>query len=227
MIITIDGPTASGKSSTARALADILHLYYLNSGALYRALAYLLLHQAHYRLEDLTQPHQHDIEKYLDPAHFVYQYTPKQHEKIIFDATEITPFLKGAPLIDQAASLISTNPHVRKCITTFSRAVALHHPLVTDGRDMGSCVFPQASYKFFLTASLEVRAQRWQHDMHQRGMVLSLAQAEEQLIIRDKRDLERTIAPLIVPQNAIMIDNSFLSSHETIDTILQRIPTRR
>jgi len=223
MIITIDGPTASGKSTTARALADKIGIYYLNSGKLYRAFAYLLMEHAGYTEQQLAQPKEEDIFGYLSPNRLVYTYTPEESERIFFDDEDITPYLHGNATIDQAASIVSQNNQVREKITDLCREIGNKFSLVADGRDTGSVVFPHATVKFYLTASLPVRAQRWQEFISQRGTEISLQEAEEQLVIRDKRDMDRAVAPLVAPEGAIFIDNSELPLTEVIGKMLEHI----
>jgi cytidylate kinase len=219
MIITIDGPTGSGKSSTARILANKMGIYYLNSGALYRAIAHLLTEHAGYSLHDLANPKIEDILGYLAPQRFAYTYTPEESERIFLDNNDITPFLKQNPAIDQAASIVSTNQQVRNRINELCREIAQKHFIVTDGRDMGSVVFPDAAVKFYLNASLDVRTQRWLQEQEKRDNSLSFEEAKKEVAQRDERDLKRPISPLVVPQNAIVIDNSEKSLMETVDEL--------
>lgn len=222
MIITIDGPTASGKSTTAQKLAQRLGFYYLNSGLLYRACAYLLLHNG-YTTDTLKKVSQGDIKKFLDPARLTYDSDQEGNPIVKFDQIDITAFLKGSSTIDQASSIISTNGDVRKALLDVQRDLGKKHSLVIDGRDTGSIVFPHAEYKFYLTADLKVRAERWTIEQQSRGKDVSFDDACKQLEIRDKRDIERTIAPLRVPEGAIIIDNSSWSIEETVDKILMMV----
>lgn len=220
MIITIDGPTASGKSSVARALAKRLNFYYVYSGLIYRALAYLLINQKAYTQEQLKKPLAEDIAQLLDQKRFVYRYDDQEQERVFFDAQDITPFLKDS-FIDQAASIVSTHERVRSELRNVQRIIARSYDLVVDGRDAGSVVFPEAEYKFFLTASPEIRAERWRLQQLQLGEEFTPKQAREQIAQRDKRDQTRDIAPLIIPNDAIVIDNSALNIEETLDTMLE------
>lgn len=220
MIITIDGPTASGKSSVGRALAKRLNFYYVYSGLIYRALAYLLINQKAYKQEQLKNPLAEDIARLLDQKHFVYRYDDQEQERVFFDAQDITPFLKDS-FIDQAASIVSTNERVRSELRNVQRMIARSYDLVVDGRDAGSVVFPEAEYKFFLTASLEVRAERWRLQKLQLDEEFTAKQSCEQIATRDKRDQTRDIAPSIIPNDAIVIDNSALDIKETLDKMLE------
>jgi len=222
MIVTIDGPTASGKSSVARALAKKLNIYYLATGMLYRAAAYVLIKQAGYAKKNLKNPKPEDLNVYLDPERFQYFYDSAQGEKILFDGQEVTPFLKGSD-IDDASSILSANRLVRKALLDMQRSFAKKFDLVAEGRDVGSVVFPNADHKFFLTASVVVRAKRWQADQGRKGNSFSLDQAIEKISQRDERDKNREVAPLVKPSDATLIDNSDLDFQATLKRIFVSI----
>jgi CMP/dCMP kinase len=215
MIITIDGPGVSGKSTVARLLAEKLGFYYVSSGFLYRACAYLLLHEASYTLEDLAHAQQADIERFLDPRHLRYTYDTTNKEQVSYQDINITSHLK-TPEIDRASSIISSIPLVRTKLMHMQRNIGIHHNIVIDGRDCGSVVFPQADHKFFLTADLEVRAKRWVSDQQKKGITLDVALACHELRERDRRDLERKISPLVVPEGAALIDSSALDRDQVL-----------
>jgi CMP/dCMP kinase len=196
MIITIDGPAASGKSSASRCLARKLQYYYLYSGLLYRACAYVLAEYA--------------------------EYTKNKLEKVLFDGIDITPHLKSVR-IDDYASLISVDGRIRNAVGVIQKKVSMDYSIVADGRDMGTVVFPRAEIKFFLTASVEVRAHRWQENQQQRGNRVTIQEAIEILTERDQRDTIRDSSPLAVAPDAIMIDNSDLSAAETCNRMEQHI----
>jgi cytidylate kinase len=218
MIITIDGPVASGKSSLARKIANELHIYYLNSGLLYRGLAFILINQFSYDDDKLKNPDFNDIKDILNGAKFIYLYNQK--ESLTYDNIDITKFLK-TPHIDEAASILSADKQVRLALLDFQRNFAAQNDLVVDGRDCGSVVFPNADIKIFLTAFIAVRALRWQQDMQLKGLQYSLTECEQIITERDKRDQEREIAPLVVPNDAIILDNSNLNQDETFQKVLE------
>lgn len=213
MIVTIDGPTASGKSTVARLLAHELGYYYLASGLLFRALAYLLVKEKGYTSILLASPHEADIIQYLNSSDFMYTYDSIQQEQIYYKNRQLTFHLK-TPEIDQAASILSTNALVREHFMRMQRRIAEQHDIVADGRDCGSVVFPDADVKFYLTAANTVRAKRWFEDQKKKGLTFSLEQAEQGIEARDRRDMSREVAPLKVPDNAIILDNSVHNLHE-------------
>lgn len=222
MIITIDGPVASGKSTIARMSAEHLDFYYLNTGLLYRAITYILLNLHDYTQKDLAAVKAEDISKCIDINRFFYSYTAREGSTIVYDNNDITGFLKD-PLIDKSVSIISPQKAVREMLSNLQRSIAKDHDVVIEGRDVGSVVFPNADYKFFLTASLEVRAKRWQSYQVKKGNSYSLDQVKELVEQRDLNDKTRKISPLKIPEQAIIVDNSSLSLQETVQEILKYI----
>lgn len=223
MIITIDGPASSGKSSVARLLAEKLGYYYYCSGLLYRACGYVLKYYAgcsKHRLETVSPE---IVSLYCNVHRLVYKYTIIEGARIFFDQEDITIHLK-TPEIDQCASMVSANNAVRIEIMTIQRYIADNNPMmVADGRDMGSVAFPQAEYKFFLTASVYERARRWHADQEKRGIVVTYDDALKALSERDQRDTVRAHAPLVVPADAITIDSTDMTLQQTVHAMLNYI----
>jgi cytidylate kinase len=201
MIITIDGPTASGKSSVARALAEKLCFKYLNSGFLFRSVAYICLRDNR-AIESLER-----AKELVDNLEYIYG--ADTNIQVLYCNTDITDKLKTAQ-IDQAASCSARNPYVRQALLEYQRFWAQKNNCVTDGRDSGSVVFPQAEYKFFLTALPSIRAKRWQQDQKKQGFVYNSAQALILITERDERDMGRIIAPLIPADDAYIVDSSHM-----------------
>lgn len=222
MIITIDGPTGSGKSSAARGLAEKLNFYCMSSGSLYRALAYILLHNFDYTKQTLENPNTKDIEKALESNKFIYELDTQDCGNVFYDGKNLTPYLKSE-LVSQGASIIATNSNVRQLLTALQRSLAKNKNLILEGRDSGSVVFDNADVKFYLTAEFGERAQRWQEVQKKRGDEITFEQAKEQIKERDTRDQERKISPLIIPKDAIIIDNTRLNKEQTIQEMLKHI----
>jgi len=222
MVITIDGPTASGKSTLASQLSDHLGWYYLNSGLLFRGLGYILMDKYKYGYQDLLSPDLELVRACITSKKFVYSYDSVGKEALIFDNTIITMFLKNER-IDKAASIISLDQDIRDIFVAYQRDLANKYNIVVDGRDTGSVVFPDAAIKFFLTASIDVRARRWQADQKARGKVYLLKEAQKIITERDERDSKRAIAPLIVPAQACLIDSSYYTQEELFNTMIDII----
>ncbi len=238
MIITIDGPVASGKSTVAIALAKELNIYYLHTGLLYRAVAYLLIKkfskdkQQSLTLQSLVSQNI-SLEEFsswvdkitLEQIEFIKKIVYDYGEKgayIFFEEEDITQYLHDKSL-DQPASIVSSNAIVRDALLDTQRNVATRYDVVADGRDCGSVIFPDADYKFFLTASLQVRAQRAMLDANRGVMGKDMEKVKVGLEQRDARDRKRKVAPLTVPKNSILIDNSNLTFNETVKKFLSFI----
>lgn len=232
MIITIDGPVASGKSSTAQALAKELKFYYLYTGLLYRAVAYLL--QKKLEKEQSGEVTIHDFSRAVDrlterQLEFVkdvsYDYGEDGDDSspyLFYGEENITAKLSLASL-DQPASIVSANKFVRDALLPVQRAVSKRYDIVADGRDCGTVVFPDADYKFYLTSSVDVRVERLMLDKTRGEISQDRETIKAELEERDKRDQEREVAPLKIPEGAIIVDNSELTQEETVNKFLRSI----
>jgi len=226
MIITIDGPTASGKSTIARTLATQLNFYYVATGMLYRALAYILTTTYHYSRDDLHHPKLADVHACLQSDRLHYRYDPIKGSILIFDGIDITPHLKTA-VIDEYSSIISAHEKVREEMVQLQRTLSNHFDVIVEGRDCGSVVFPNADIKFFVTASLQVRAERWRFDQAAKGNYFSAEQAFQIVKERDFRDETRSASPLIIPDGAVVVDNSYMSKEQTLAYMLDIIKEKQ
>lgn len=223
MIITIDGPVASGKSTVARALAQQLGYTYLNSGLLFRALAYIYVKERQASDEQIMHSAPQEIENIIYQGRIRYTYSLEQGARVIIDETDMTSFLKD-PAVDHAASLISLDPAVRQALLEYQRNFVQGKEAVIDGRDAGTVVFPHADLKLYLTATLEVRAHRWQRDQLLKGNYVSLEESMHALAERDKRDSTRSIAPLKPAYDALILDTSSLTIQEVVSLIIEALP---
>lgn len=196
MIVTIDGPAGTGKSTVARILAERLGFEFLNTGAMYRAVAYACL-QRGIDLADTEAvggvPGQLDI-RFAD-------------NRLWLDGRDVTEAIRGQQ-VTQAASIVAANPLVRERLVELQRAAARGTNLVTEGRDQGSVVFTQAECKFFLTASPEERAGRRQRELQDKGEFIGLDELLVQQALRDQRDETRDCSPLKPAADALVIDTT-------------------
>jgi cytidylate kinase len=206
MIITIDGPVASGKSTVARSLAKRLGYLYLNTGLMFRAAAYLLY------VKDVS----------LNLSDLRYRYTPDAGAQMFYKESNITPLLKTAEM-DQLASQAATLPEVRKALLLYQQKLAQENNVIAEGRDTGTVVFPQANYKFFITARPEVRAERWRKFQSSNGKDYDVEVSLESIKERDLRDTERQIAPLCIPEDAQVIDTSDMTVEQVVEACLEII----
>ena len=213
MIITIDGPSASGKSTIACMLAQRLDYFYLNTGMLYRAFAYAATQDG----MDWGIISEQDVSDFIMQLRYAYAHGTAS---ILCNNVDITALLETKE-IDQAASQLSALPIVRAQIDTWQRALVNGHSSVIDGRDSGSVVFAHANHKFYVTASDEVRAQRWASKQRERGNMFDAVYALEHIQSRDKRDMQRAAAPLIVPEGAAVIMNNGNDPAKVVEHIIK------
>jgi cytidylate kinase len=221
MIITLDGPCGSGKSTLAQLLAQKLGFFYMNSGYLYRSLAYLLVKEFGYDEEKMHNPNLQDVQFILDDKNFEYQYKDGCAH-IFFFGKDITDFLKSSS-VSHHASIISAHAQVRQFVVVIQQKFGREHNLVTDGRDGGTEIYPQAQFKFYVTAQPEIRAARLQADFVKKNIEMSFEQALQMTLARDERDTTRLVSPLRKADDALEIDTSHQSVDELLELMLQII----
>jgi len=211
-VITIDGPAGSGKSTVAKILAKKLGYTYLDTGAMYRAVA-LLVKEKGISLEDRSL-----LKKVCESMkiRFVYQ---GEEQKIFLEERDISEEIRTSE-IDLLSSDVSSIREVRDVMTALQRKIAENHNLVAEGRDMGTVVFPNARIKFFLTASFDTRVMRRYTERKNKGEDISLERIKEELAKRDAQDQSRSLAPLKPAEDAVIIDTSQLSIKEVVDKML-------
>lgn len=228
MIITIDGPVASGKSTVAKTIADKLGFYYLYTGLLYRALAYIILHNTctpgeHIDPEEFSRIVQDLTRDEVGRLISQIEYSYKDGAPVVtWNNTPITHFLTQG-VLDEPASIISSYSEVRSGFLPLQRTIGGKYDIVADGRDCGTIVFPDAEHKFYLTADVSVRAQRYRSDPKRSNENLSLQEAQELVEQRDDRDMNRDVAPLTIPEDGLTIDNSSLNLEQTAAEIIGEI----
>ena len=201
--IAIDGPAGAGKSTIAKALAKELGYHYVDTGAIYRTVAYFL---------DLLGVRPKDVDgvtRYLDELtiNIEYDETGKQH--MIMNGMDVTDEIRTQD-ISQKASLVSAHAVVRDVLLDMQREVARKHNVIMDGRDIGTVVLPKATVKVFLTASAEVRARRRTDELIAKGQQVSYEQTLKDIQQRDYQDSNRPIAPLKQAKDAVLLDTSDL-----------------
>jgi cytidylate kinase len=206
LVIAIDGPAASGKSSVARALARKLGLVYVNSGAMYRAFTWHVLEK---KIDPRNTPSVLSLLRSMD-----FQCGLNNGESsILIDSTDPEPHLSAAA-VNENVSLIASIPEVREFLVAKQREYASERGLVMEGRDIGTVVFPRTKWKFYVDASPEVRAAR----RAKQGYL-------DEIIARDKRDSSRAASPLMVAKDAQIIDSSNLTVDGVVEEIIGRLKT--
>jgi CMP/dCMP kinase len=215
LVIAIDGPAASGKSTTARLVAERLGYLHVDTGAMYRAVALKVLHQG------LGVEQKEDIEA-LMPATRVALTLKDGSLRVYLDGDDVTDAIR-TPDVSKAVSPVSSYPGVRRAMVREQRLLGAEGGIVMDGRDIGTVVFPGADLKFFMVAGIEARARRRQQELAATGTVLPLDTVLEDIRERDARDAGRAEAPLRRADDAIDIDTSALTIEEQVRFVLDTV----
>jgi len=213
-IIAIDGPAASGKTTVASMLANRLGFVYINTGAMYRSLALKVL-RAGIHPEDSA-----GIERLLKTTSISFTRGPEGSAFVTLDGENISDEIKSQE-IAQAASVISQLPAIRRYMVSQQRKIARRGGTVAEGRDTTTVVFPDARYKFYIDASLYVRARRRHRELRARGVCVPLYQLMKDLRKRDLADRTRKISPLRKDPGAILIDTTNLTPEQVVERIEQ------
>jgi cytidylate kinase len=217
LVITIDGPAAAGKSTTARAVARRLGCLYLDSGAMYRAFALKAERLGLFGAEN-GGPR---IEALARTTEIGFT-GPNDDPIVVLDGEPLTHEIR-TPRVSELASRVATIPAVRTRMAELQRAIAAHESLVAEGRDMGTVLFPDAAVKIYLDASVDERARRRQKELTARGLESDLAQVRSEIEQRDRRDRERILAPLVPANDAIVVDTSGMSVEGQVDAVLKAV----
>ena len=222
MIVAIDGPAASGKSTVARALARRLGMGYLDTGAMYRSLAWLALRDGvsvedEAALVELAKAH---------PVSFVVG-PDSPWPAVMVDGQDVTGAIR-TPEVDTAVSPVSRMPHVRRIMVDEQRLAAGDGAdWVVEGRDIGTVVFPDAEVKVFITATAEERARRRAADERAAGLMPSVDDTQARIEARDHYDSSRTASPLVAADDAQLIDTTGMSVEQVVDTICALVDEAR
>lgn len=221
--IAIDGPAGAGKSTMARQLARELGFVYVDTGAIYRSVAYFML------LMGISPKDTDGVTRLIDDVNLQIVYAGGA-QRMILNGQDITDELR-TPEISKAASLVSAQKVVRSFLLDMQRDVARTHNVIMDGRDIGTVVLPRADVKIYLTASAEVRANRRLLELQQKGEKTSYAKVLQEIMQRDKQDMTRPIAPLKKAADAVELDTSALSIDQSVaameEIIGRKLPSCR
>lgn len=211
MIVTIDGPAGSGKSTVARILAERLQVRFLDTGAMYRAVGLAVLRA------DVRESDSALVAELVRDMQIEFQGT-----RLLLNQDDVTAAIR-TPEVTAVASIIASNPAVRNRLVELQREIGRQGSLVTEGRDQGTVVFPDADFKFFVTASIDARAWRRQQELATGGSSLPLHVVRDQLWQRDERDETREHAPMKPAENAILVDTSHLTIAQVVEFIAGHI----
>lgn len=216
LIITIDGPSGSGKSTLARDLARRLGYLYLDTGAMYRALALAALRRG------IALTDGRKLAALAQRSRIAFRMDPGHRLRVLLDRADVTEAIR-VPAVSEAASRVATLPGVRKALVAQQKAIGSRGRVVAEGRDTGTVVFPKATLKVFLTATPAERARRRLKDLRAQNHTATLAEVLRDLKSRDRRDRQRADSPLRSPPGALRIDNSKLKSTQVVDRIFDYV----
>ena len=211
--IAIDGPAGAGKSTVAKLIADRLGYLYIDTGAIYRAVALLAIEQgvAFDDAESLVALIR-DNKIDLEPA--------PNGCRVLIDDRDVSQDIR-LPEVGNAASPVSAVAEVRELLVAMQQDLAARRPVVMDGRDIGTVVLPDAPCKVFLTASPRVRALRRANELRLKGLVVDVDQVEREIMERDQRDSTRAVSPLRQADDAVLVDSSYMTIEQVVSRIIE------
>jgi cytidylate kinase len=219
MIIAIDGPAASGKSTTAQKVAEKLGFTYMDTGAMYRAITLSIF------LEGIDPEDSRRLQKLLDKF-FLDLKWENGLLTVFLNGKDVTDDIRSAE-VTKRVSAVSSLPKVREKMVAIQRSLGSRIDCVIEGRDIGTVVFPNADWKFYITADYKSRAQRRQRDLLAIGENQSISQMIENLKIRDEKDSSRSLSPLKRAEDAIEIDTTHLTIDKQVKLIVKKIRQKK
>ena len=213
MNIAIDGPAGAGKSSIAKLAAKKLNYVYVDTGAMFRTMAYYFL------TNGIEPKEESQVNENCDAIHIEIQYEAgEQH--IFLNGKDVSKEIRQEE-VGKNASVVAKYPKVREKLLELQRNLAATTDVIMDGRDIGTVVLPDAECKIFLTASSHVRAERRYKELVEKGETCDLEQIEKDIIARDKQDMNREIAPLKQAEDAVLVDSSDMTIDEVVNRIIE------
>lgn len=213
MKIAIDGPAGAGKSSIAKLVAKKLSFVYVDTGAMFRTVAYYFLSQG----KDPSDAEM--VTEECEKISISIEYKDgAQH--IFLDGTDVSTEIRQEE-VGKNASVVAKNQAVRNRLLALQRQMAEKQDVIMDGRDIGTVVLPDAQVKIYLTASASVRAERRYKELVEKGETCNLEKIEEDIIARDEQDMNREIAPLKQAEDAVLVDSSYMTIEEVVDKIIE------
>ena len=216
--IAVDGPGGSGKSSLAKIISRDLNILYLDTGALYRAIGLAAL-------EAFGSDFSEDAVCSLLDGLEVNLFYEDRVQHVTVNGEDVSDRIRTQP-VAMAASRVSAFPPVRTFLLDLQRDIAARNDVIMDGRDVGTVILPHADVKIFLTAKPEVRAQRRLDELKEKGIVTDFETVLAEVLLRDRNDMTRSIAPLRQAEDAVLLDNSCLNAEQTVAKALEIIRSK-
>ena len=227
LVVAVDGPAGTGKSSATKRIADLLGLIHVDTGSIYRGVAYLCF-EAGFNL-DFDESDHSAITKIAEKAQFEFKRLKNRNPKnrLYVNGKDVTPQLR-TPDMSMMASKVSAIPGVRAALKDLQRTLGLQAPSILEGRDIGTVIFPDAAIKFFLTASIDERAKRRLAELEaQDGDTISYEELREQIRLRDQGDMTRAIAPLKKAEGAIEIDTTTYTLDQVVELMASAVKKKK
>ncbi len=213
--IAIDGPAGAGKSTIAKSVAKKLNVLYLDTGAMYRAVGLFAL------IEHIDPQSEKMVNEIIDKIDINVEYD-NGSQKTLLNGEDVSSLIRTQE-VSSAASAVSKWPQVRKKLVSIQQDIAKKMSIVMDGRDIGTCVIPDAEHKFFLTASVTQRAKRRYEELTAKGLKVNITDIEEDISKRDYQDSHREHSPLFKAEDALEIDTTKLNISEVLEVVYKKI----
>lgn len=211
--MAIDGPAGAGKSTIAKLTGEKLGLTYIDTGAMYRAMAYYFVSN------DINPDNEEEVKKACDAINIAIEYNA-EGQQVLLNGSNITGHLREEA-IGKMASRVAKLADIRTKLVALQREMAANGRIIMDGRDIGTCVLPNAEAKIYLTASSKVRAKRRYDELVAKGESCNIDEIEKDIINRDYEDMNREISPLKQADDAICVDTSDMTINQVVDRLIE------
>ena len=210
--IAIDGPAGAGKSTIAKQIAKKLSFVYVDTGAMYRSIALYMIRNS------IDIYNEEAVSNVCSDIHISIKYE-REEQQVILNEENVTSFIR-AEEVGVVASVVSAYPKVRETLLKLQQQLAASNDVIMDGRDIGTCVLPNADVKIYLTADARVRANRRYLELKKKGQECNIDEIEKDIVDRDYRDMTREISPLCQAEDAVVVNTSDMNIDEVIDAII-------